>query len=86
MTKSDKYWWMLICGLFIGLILIIYLIGVKALVLSVSIFSLLCYFNVAITTLGNSFSGKVIDNNYDIFWKLLFISIASIGFGIYFNI
>ncbi len=61
-------------------------IGIKAFILSCSIFSLLFYFNVAITTLGNSFSGRVIDNNYDIFWKLLFISIASIGFGIYFNI
>ena len=61
-------------------------IGFKAALLAMSLFCLLMWVNILFTTLGNAFMGKDIDVNYDIFWKILFIILASVGFGIYFNI
>jgi len=61
-------------------------IGLKAFLLTFSLFCLLMWFNITFTTLGNAFIGRDIDVNYDIFWKLLFIILASAGFGVYFNI
>lgn len=67
------------------LLLISIFFHIKVLLLSMAIFSLLFYFNISLTTLGNVFIGRDINPNYDIFWKILFMLIASILFGIYFN-
>ncbi len=61
-------------------------VSFKAALLTASIFCILMYTNTVLTTLGNAMIGRDIDVNYDIFWKLLFIILSSIGFGIYFNI
>ena len=61
-------------------------LGFKAALLSASLFCLLMWLNVTLTTLGNAMIGRDVDVNYDIFWKILFIILASTGFGIYFNI
>lgn len=69
--------------LFISLWLII---SLKCAILTLGILSLLSYINIATTTLGNAFIGRNIDTNYDIFWKLLFMFITAVCFGVYFNI
>lgn len=61
-------------------------IGFKSVLLTIGILTLLSYINTAITTLGNAFIGRDININYDIFWKMLFIFISSLCFGIYFNV
>lgn len=61
-------------------------ISFKAALLSMSIYCLLMWLNVTFTTLGNAMIGRDVDVNYDIFWKMLFIILASAGFGAYFNI
>lgn len=61
-------------------------VGFKGALLTASIFCLLMYINTTLTTLGNAFIGRDIDTNYDIFWKIFFIILSSVGFGIYFNI
>lgn len=61
-------------------------ISFKAALLAMSLFCLLMWLNVTLTTLGNAFIGRDVDVNYDIFWKILFIILASAGFGVYFNI
>lgn len=61
-------------------------IGFKSVLLTIGILTLLSYINIAITTLGNAFIGRDINMSYDIFWKMLFIFISSLCFGIYFNI
>lgn len=61
-------------------------IGFKSVLLTIGILTLLSYINTAITTLGNALIGRDIDMNYDIFWKILFIILSSVSFGIYFNI
>ena len=62
------------------------IVGLKCLLLTIGIFSLLFYINIVTTTLGNAFIGRDIDMNYDIFWKILFIIISSLSFGIYFSL
>lgn len=69
----------------VPIILIGILSNIRTLLLTIGIFSLLFYLNIALTTLGNAFIGRNINPNYDIFWKILFMLIASILFGIYFN-
>lgn len=70
-----------------GIVLSLWLaIGFKAALLSVTLFCLFMWLNTMFTTLGNAFIGRDIDMNYDIFWKILFIILASVGFAIYFNI
>lgn len=61
-------------------------ISFKAALFSMSLFCLLMWLNITLTTLGNALIGRDVDVNYDIFWKILFIILASAGFGIYFNI
>ncbi len=61
-------------------------ISFKASLLMLSVFSLLMFINVSLTTLGNAFIGRNIKMNYDIFWKMLFIILSSVGFGLYFNL
>lgn len=61
-------------------------VGFKCALLTFSLLNLLMYINIAITTLGNAFIGRNIDMNYDMFWKILFILMSAIGFGIYFTI
>lgn len=61
-------------------------VSFKAALLAMSLFSLLMWLNVTFTTLGKAFIGRDVDVNYDVFWKILFIILASAGFGIYFNI
>lgn len=68
------------------IIIIWYVMGLKCLLLVTGIFSLLFYINIATTTLGNAFIGRDINMNYDIFWKILFMILSSVSFGIYFNI
>lgn len=85
-NSSIIFYRLLLTGFVVGLALIYFLISFKACVLTCSIFFLLLYFNITITTLGNSIANHNINPNYDIFWKLLFIILSSIGFGIYFNI
>jgi hypothetical protein len=72
-----------VCGTGIALWLSI---NFKAALLAMSLFCLLMWFNITLTTLGNAMIGRDVDVNYDIFWKILFIILASAGFGIYFNI
>ena len=61
-------------------------ISFKSMLLTIGILTLLSYINITITTLGNAFIGRDINLNYDIFWKMLFIFITSLCFGIYFNV
>jgi len=81
-----KYYLLTLIAAIVALIIVDNVIGIKALVLSISIFSTMMFFNIVMTTLGKAFQNNNINVNYDIFWKLLFITISSIGFGIYFNI
>lgn len=62
------------------------IVGFKASLLTGSIFCILMYLNTTLTTLGNAMIGRDVDVNYDIFWKIFFIILSSIGFGVYFNI
>lgn len=61
-------------------------IGFKSVLLTIGILTLLSYINTSLTTLGNAFIGRDINMNYDIFWKLLFMFITAVCFGVYFNI
>ena len=61
-------------------------ISFKSMLLTIGILTLLSYINITITTLGNAFIGRDINMSYDIFWKMLFIFITSLCFGIYFNV
>ena len=81
-----KYYLLTLIAAIVALIIVGNVIGIKALVLSISVFSTMMFFNIVMTTLGKAFQYKDINVNYDIFWKLLFITVSSIGFGIYFNI
>lgn len=81
-----KYYLLTLIAAIVALIIVGNVIGIKALVLSISIFSTMMFFNIVMTTLGKAFQNSSINVNYDIFWKLLFITVSSIGFGIYFNI
>ena len=85
-NKTNIIW--KICFVLIAIIvtLLWVFIGFKSVLLSLGIFSLMFYINIATTTLGNAFIGRDINVNYDIFWKLLFTFISSLCFGIYFNI
>ena len=76
----------IILSVLLIIILIWVFIGFKSVLLTIGILTLLSYINTAITTLGNAFIGRDININYDIFWKMLFIFISSLCFGIYFNI
>lgn len=74
-------------GLFIvSSILIWIFVGFKGFLLTCSIFSILMYFNITLTSLANAFIGRGENTILDIVWRILFMLIASIGFGIYFNI
>lgn len=81
-----KYYLLTLIAAIVALIIVGNVIGIKALVLSISVFSAMMFFNIVMTTLGKAFQNSNINVNYDIFWKLLFMTISSIGFGIYFNI
>ena len=85
-NKTNIIW--KICFVLIAIIvtLLWVFIGFKSVLLSVGIFSLMFYINIATTTLGNAFIGRNIDPNYDIFWKIFFIVVTALSFGIYFNI
>lgn len=74
-------------GLFlISCILIWVFVGFKGFLLTFSIFSILMYFNITLTSLANAFIGRGENTILDIVWRILFILLASIGLGIYFNI
>lgn len=75
----------LIVAFIISCVAVTNLFGLQALVLVISIFSLFMFINLTVTTLGNAFIGREIRMNYDIFWKLLFMMISSLGFGIFFT-
>ena len=74
----------LVVAFIMGCIAVTNLFGLQALILVISIFSLLMFITLTVTTLGNAFIGREIRMNYDIFWKLLFMMISSLGFGIFF--
>lgn len=74
-------------GLFlISCILIWVFVGFKGFLLTFSIFSILMYFNITLTSLANAFISRGENTILDIVWRILFILLASIGLGIYFNI
>lgn len=74
-------------GLFlIGGILIWVFVGFKGFLLTCSIFSVLMYFNITITSLANAFISRGENTIIDIVWRIVLIIISAIGFGIYFNI
>lgn len=74
-------------GIFIiASVLIWVFVGFKGFLLTSSIFSILMYFNITLTSLANAFIGRGENTILDIVWRILFMLIASIGFGIYFNI
>lgn len=74
-------------GSLLSIVALIWIIvGFKAALLTGSIFCILMYLNTTLTTLGNAMIGRDVDVNYDIFWKIFFIILSSIGFGVYFNI
>lgn len=74
-------------GIFlISCILIWIFVGFKGFLLTFSIFSILMYFNITLTSLANAFIGRGENTILDIVWRILFILLASIGLGIYFNI
>lgn len=60
--------------------------GFKSFLLTFSIFSLLMYFNITLTSLANAFISRGENTVNDIAWRILFIMMASIGLGVYFNI
>lgn len=70
----------------VPIILIGILSNIRTLLLTIGIFSLLFYLNIALTTLGNAFIGRNINPNYDIFWKILFIIISSCCLSLFFTI
>ena len=74
-------------GSLLSIVALIWIIvDFKAALLTGSIFCILMYLNTTLTTLGNAMIGRDVDVNYDIFWKIFFIILSSIGFGVYFNI
>lgn len=76
----------IILSVLLIIILIWVFIGFKSVLLTIGILTLLSYINTAITTLGNAFIGRDINMSYDIFWKMLFMFITAVCFGVYFNI
>lgn len=81
-----KYYIGLFIAIIISFAMMWNMISLKAVILGVSVFSTMLFFNIVVTTLSKAFRYSDIDVNYDIFWKLLLIAISSIGFAIYFNI
>lgn len=74
---------LLIAVVIIPLILMIYLGSWKSLAFVGGLGCLLMFVNISLTTLGNAFIGRNIDMTFDIFWKIFFIVMSSICFGIY---
>ena len=74
-------------GIFIiSSILIWVFVSFKGFLLTCSIYFILMYFNITITSLANAFIGRGENTIIDIIWRILFIILSAIGFGIYFNI
>lgn len=74
-------------GIFIvSSILIWVFVSFKGFLLTCSLFFILMYFNITITSLANAFIGRGENTIIDIIWRILFIILSAIGFGIYFNI
>lgn len=74
-------------GIFIIACTLIWIfVGFKGFLLTFSIFSFLMYFNITLTSLANAFIGRGENTIIDIIWRILFIILSAIGFGIYFNI
>ena len=72
---------------FISVFIILWMgFSIKTSILYFSLFTLLMWLNITLTTLGNAFIGRDIDINYDIAWKITLIVLSSIGFSIYFTI
>lgn len=63
-----------------------FLTNAKTLIFIIGLFSIMMYFNIMITTLANAFIGRDINPNYDIFWKIFFLLISCISFGVYINL
>ena len=74
-------------GIFIvSSILIWVFVSFKGFLLTCSLFFILMYFNITITSLANAFIGRGENTIIDVIWRILFIILSAIGFGIYFNI
>ena len=59
-------------------------IGLKSVLLTIGILTLLSYINTAITTLGNAFIGRDINMSYDIFFSHFSLFIIRYEFSIIF--
>lgn len=70
----------------VSIVLVWFIVGFKSFLLTLSICCLLMYLNISITSLANAFISRGEHTIIDVVWRLLFIIIASIGFGVYFNI
>lgn len=74
-------------GVFIITLSLIWIcIGFKSFLLCLSIFSILMYVNITTTSLANAFISRGENTIIDIIWRLFFIFVSAIGFGIYYNI
>lgn len=60
-------------------------ISYKTFVLYVSIASLFMYIHITVTTLSNALIARDINSKGDLFWKLLFMTVSTIGFSIFFT-
>lgn len=60
-------------------------ISYKTFVLYISIASLFMYIHVTVTTLSNALIARDINSKGDLFWKLLFMTVSTIGFSIFFT-
>lgn len=60
-------------------------ISYKTFVLYVSIASLFMYIHITVTTLSNALVARDINSKGDLFWKLLFMTVSTIGFSIFFT-
>lgn len=60
-------------------------ISYKTFVLYVSVASLFMYIHITVTTLSNALIARDINSKGDLFWKLLFMTVSTIGFSIFFT-
>lgn len=61
------------------------IISYKTFVLYISISSLFMYLHITTTTLCNALVARDFDSKGDLFWKLLFIVVSTVGFSIFFT-
>lgn len=67
----------------IGLPLFIFF-SIKTLVLFLTSFCIMMWFNITLTTIGNALIGRLVDAPGNAFWRILFMILGATGLGIYF--